>query len=112
MATPARRVVAPSDAPAAPASLSHRVLIFIGPDLAILSLFSFVLIGMALGYGARVRFRDGSILLSLGTLVLFLVVGRISQRAGGARFPMSRILRDWMPFSLLVLVYENLREYT
>jgi membrane-associated phospholipid phosphatase len=109
MVTAAKRAVAPSPPLAA---WPRRLLIFIGPDLAILSLFSMVLIGMTLAYGARVRLRDGSILLSLGTLLLFLLIGRLSQRTRGTRFSAGRIVRDWMPFSLLVLVYENLREYT
>jgi membrane-associated phospholipid phosphatase len=93
-----------------------------GLDLLALVLFSVVLAVLAVVYGGRLHFVEGSVIWPLVVLCGIVVVS-FAGRARGlmAHDPAVRrevvgralgTVRDWLPVILLVLVYENLRSLT
>ncbi|MCB0308291.1 MAG: phosphatase PAP2 family protein [Bdellovibrionales bacterium] len=98
-----------------------KCLIFLGPDITALILFTIIWITTMLFYGVRVHFVQGSTVLpSIATIFLLGLASihhikeHISTTVYRTSFvsKVTRILRDWLPLIYLVGVYETLREYT
>jgi membrane-associated phospholipid phosphatase len=109
--------VSPSPSPVA------RVLAFLGPDFTLFLFFLSVFVGLGVIYGGSFHVGgEGSIAIA-GGIGLGLVAIRFCYRApsivaghGDARAEFldaaRRILRDWGPMILLVIVFENLHQFT
>lgn len=90
---------------------------WLGPDLSVLLLMVCVLITLVSLYGATVTIvRNTGIVAGaylIGNTALALLLRRLCRPDG---FSLStealRVCRDWIPFTLLIVVYENLRSYT
>ena len=100
-----------------------RALAFLGPDFTFFLFFLGVFIALGLIFGGRFHVAgEGSIVIVTG-LAAGLVGVRFFYRAHAivmntgderAKFYAAarRILRDWGPMILLVVVFENLHSYT
>lgn len=102
-------------APVAEPAPNHRwrrLLIALGPDLTMLFAFTFVLVVLSMFYHAGIAYRDGSILLAAGALVVILGITFFVGSRATFRTRAKGVIRDWLPFLLLTVVYENLRMYT
>jgi len=100
-----------------------RALAFLGPDFSLFLLFLTIFVALGLSYGAHFHLAgEGSIAIA-GGLGGGLVALRFLYRArsivfdeGDARAEFfdaaRRILRDWGPMILLVVLFENLHAYT
>lgn len=98
--------------PLPPPSVVRRLLVKLGPDLVILCGFSLMLLLLFAIYRVRLAYRDGSVVLPAIALVVILVATFLfGPRA--TFFTRARgVVRDWLPFMLLTMVYESLRNYT
>jgi membrane-associated phospholipid phosphatase len=110
-------------APAArPLGPIARLLAPLGPDLALLFLFTGLFVALAVIYGARWNFLESSVVLpaavAAGILGVTFVAhaprllrGSLAEwRAFGVRA--REVARDWAPFVGLIIVYEHLYMYT
>src|SRR5438874_12377362 len=100
-----------------------RTLAFLGPDFTLFLFFLAIFASLALVYGAHFHFLgEGSIVIACG-IGLGLIGVRFAWRAPQiladvgderARFydAARRILRDWGPLILVVILYENLHAFT
>ena len=100
-----------------------RTLAFLGPDFTLFLFFLSVFVGLGVIYGASFHVAgEGSIAIA-GGLGLGLVGIRFAYRARAITFGLGneralfaeaakRILRDWGPMILLVIVFENLHQFT
>lgn len=90
---------------------------WLGPDLSVLLVMLFGLISLVWVYGATVTIlRNTGIVAGaylLGNTALALLLRKL-WRPNGFRLWTEgiRACRDWVPFTLLIVVYENLRSYT
>ena len=90
---------------------------WLGPDLSVLSVMLFALIAIVSVYGATITIlRNTGIVAGaylIGNTALALLLRRL-WRPSGFRLSAEclRACRDWIPFTLLIVVYENLRSYT
>jgi membrane-associated phospholipid phosphatase len=110
-------------APQPQASALSRTLAFLGPDFTFFLFFFAIFVSLAIVYGANFHvLGEGSIAIIVGIAagligVRFLyrapaiVAGRAGERAAFIDAS-RRILRDWGPMILLVVVFENLHAYT
>src|SRR5690348_10595414 len=110
----------PVDAPPSPVA---RTLAFLGPDFTLFLLFLALFVTLGVIYGASFHVAgEGSIAIA-GGLGFGLVAVRFAYRAPAivagrgderAKFyeAARRILRDWGPMILLVIVFENLHQFT
>jgi membrane-associated phospholipid phosphatase len=107
--------------PATPAH--HRVLAYLGPDFTLFLIFLAIFVGLCIAFGGQFHIAgEGSILIAGGiggglVAIRFawrapaILAGRADERdkfLSASR----RILRDWGPMILLVIVFENLHSYT
>jgi membrane-associated phospholipid phosphatase len=100
-----------------------RTLAFLGPDFTLFLFFLALLVGLGVAYGASFHVAgEGSIAIA-GGIGLGLIAIRFMYRARSilanrdqerALFVAAarRILRDWGPMILLVIVFENLHQFT
>ncbi|MGE5184009.1 MAG: hypothetical protein ACM31C_18185, partial [Acidobacteriota bacterium] len=100
-----------------------RTLAFLGPDFSLFLLFLSIFVALGVTYGAHFHVAgEGSIAIA-GGLGGGLIAVRFLWRArailldeGDARAEFfeaaRRILRDWGPMILLVVLFENLHAYT
>ena len=108
---------------ATPPSPVARTLAFLGPDFTLFLLFLALFVTLGVIYGASFHVAgEGSIAIA-GGLGFGLVAIRFAYRAPAivagrgderAKFydAALRILRDWGPMILLVIVFENLHQFT
>jgi membrane-associated phospholipid phosphatase len=100
----------------------RRILIFLQPDLIILLIFTTLLSALGFIYGHHLHLVEGSVFYALGS---FLAIELIYLLYRAPKFlkghPGERkivwlnslaIARDWVPFVVLIGVYETLRDYT
>ncbi|MFH0800452.1 MAG: phosphatase PAP2 family protein [Pseudomonadota bacterium] len=80
-----------------------------GFDLAILIAMAIALIGSVLGLGGHVRLCQTSVLLPMICMASAMAM-RAWQSPAKWREDISHILRDWVPFLLIVFIYENLHD--
>jgi len=94
----------------------------VGLDLIVLGFLSSIFLVLAVIYGGELRLRDGSVIWPT-LIVIGIVVYRVgaSVRRGGLRHAAERkaavkdslrVVRDWLPLILMIMVYENLRALT
>jgi membrane-associated phospholipid phosphatase len=95
-----------------PPSVVRRLLVKLGPDLVILVGFSIVLLLLFAAYKAQLAYRDGSIVLPAIALVVVLVATFLFGPRATFVPRAQSVIRDWLPFMLLTMVYESLRNYT
>lgn len=104
-------------------SPAARVLAFLGPDFSLFLLFLSIFIALGITFGAHFHVAgEGSIAIAGGIgggliFIRFLYRARaIVADDGNARAEFfdaaRRILRDWGPLILLVVLFENLHAYT
>lgn len=94
----------------------------IGIDLVMVAAFGAVLLALSVAYGAHLTWLQSSVMLPLASLLVLVGVAvgtRVRSRRRGAAGDWRQaaaaslvILRDWLPLTLVLLVYENLHEYT
>ena len=100
----------------------RRVLIFLRPDLIILLIFTTVLSALGFIYGHHLHLIEGSVFYALGSFIVIELVyfiyrfPRITHEHPEVRKRALKnsltIARDWIPFVVLIGVYESLRDYT
>lgn len=112
MATNAHTPVILSDPKRLHRALRERLLnriAVLGFDLSILIGMSILLLGSVLALGGRVRLSQASVLLPLLCMLAALVL-RAWCHPLVWREDIGRILRDWVPFLLIVFIYENMHD--
>jgi len=80
-----------------------------GFDLVILLFMSFVLVAAIAATGGRIRLLQASVGLPLFCTTLALALKARANPAGW-REEARHVLRDWVPFLLVVFIYENLHD--
>lgn len=86
-----------------------RWLAVIGFDLAILFVMAIVLIASALAMGGHIRLMQASVGLPMACMALALAMKAWRDRQVW-REDVRQILRDWVPFLFVVLIYENMHD--
>ena len=91
-------------------------------DLVMVAAFGALLLALSVAYGTHLTWMQSSVLLPLASLLVLLglaVGARVRDALRGAagewRLAVAEslaILRDWLPLTMVLLVYENLHEYT
>jgi membrane-associated phospholipid phosphatase len=81
----------------------------LGFDFAILVGMAIVLTGSVLALGGHVRIFQATVLLPLG-IMAFAIAVRTKRNASEWHREAETLLRDWVPFLLVVFIYENLRD--
>jgi membrane-associated phospholipid phosphatase len=109
-------------APVGQPSRLGRALGWLGPDFGIFFVFLGVFVVLAIVYGARWNFFQGSIIGAgaiAGGLILMTAIAhapRLWRREPGAGITLRRrvreVLRDFAPFIAMTIVYEHLYMYT
>ena len=96
---------------------------FLGPDLLILLIFFLVWVGLGFIFGQHIlHFIEGSVFYALGSFLIIefvylafqhprIIRGTPAERQQAFRHSIT-IARDWVPFAVLIAVYESLRDYT
>lgn len=94
----------------------------IPPDFLFLGLFGIVLGSTILKYGGSLKWVDGSIVLpAIGASIVFVwsvLYKSIKNRISSLKeiwfiiVGSAKVLRDWLPLILMILVYENLKDKT
>ncbi len=113
--------LSPSERPA-PSGLG-RALAFLGPDFTLFLFFFTIFVALGVIYGGTFHLAgEGSIVISggiggalIGVRFLYRARGILADTADErSKFKSAsiRILRDWGPMILLVVVFENLHHYT
>jgi membrane-associated phospholipid phosphatase len=116
--------LAPPAATAAPEGPTlRRALAYLGPDFSLFLIFFAIFIGLTIGFGGHFHVAgEGSIMIAGGIgagLIAIRFLWRAPAILGGRgeerdRFftASRRVLRDWGPMILIVVVFENLHSYT
>ncbi len=105
------------------ASRLSRVLEFLGPDFTFVLVFMAIFAALGVIYGGHLHIvGEGSIVIAGGiggglVAVRFFwrfgpIVGNQGDERAKFRKAAIRILRDWGPMILLVVIFENLHSYT
>ncbi len=99
-----------------------KKLFLIPPDFFFLGIFGIILGSVIVKYGGSLKWVDGSIILpAIGASIVFVwtVFYKIIKnrlRSFSDIFIVvrdsARVLRDWLPLILMILVYENLKDKT
>jgi membrane-associated phospholipid phosphatase len=98
-----------------PAALSwvRELVLFrvatLGFDLVILMIMTLLLVATVVAMGGHIRFLQASVALPLGIMIAAILV-KAHQKPGEWRSEMGCILRDWVPFLIIVFIYENMRD--
>ncbi|MBM3264206.1 MAG: inositol phosphorylceramide synthase [candidate division Zixibacteria bacterium] len=95
----------------------RSLLLRLGPDLVALVVLLFVLTVLVHSYGATLHIMRNTVTLAgvylIGnTTVALLLRWLWHGRPHGLSSQITGTCRDWIPFTLLIVVYENLRLYT
>jgi len=81
----------------------------LGFDLIILMGMTILLVGSVLALGGHVRLFQATVLLPLIIMAAAIAV-TIKRNPSGWRESSTYILRDWVPFLLIVFIYENMHD--
>lgn len=98
--------------PAVFSTLKERLLYRIatmGFDLIILMIMAFLLVASVVAVGGKVRLFQASVLLPLSCMVGALSI-QAWRKPEEWKPEIRHILRDWVPFLLVVFIYENLHD--
>lgn len=88
--------------------LSYRIAT-LGFDLIILMAMALLLFASVLAMGGHIRLLQATVILPLATMVAALMM-RIKRRPDVWLQEASYTLRDWVPFLLIVFIYENMHD--
>lgn len=80
-----------------------------GFDLAILIGMAFLLVASVLAVGGSIRFLQATALVPLLAMAGATAI-KAWQKPGEWKSELGHILRDWLPFCLVVFIYENLHD--
>lgn len=86
-----------------------RRLAVLGFDLVLLVAFALLLIFSVFALGGNVRLYQASVLLPMACMALVLVF-KAWLKPQTWREDIRHVLRDWVPFLLVVFIYENLHD--
>ncbi len=81
----------------------------LGFDLIILMAMTLLLVASVIAMGGQIRFLQASVALPLGIMIAAILV-KVRQRPDEWRGEVAKILRDWIPFLLIVFIYENMHD--
>ncbi len=81
----------------------------LGFDIVILGAMALMLVASVLAMGGSIRFFQASALLPLAIMVA-AVVTAAWQRPTEWKDEVRHILRDWVPFLIIVFIYENMHD--
>ncbi len=81
----------------------------LGFDLIILMIMTLLLVATVVAMGGHIRFLQASVALPLSIMVA-AIVAKAHQKPGEWRSEVRHILRDWVPFLIIVFIYENLHD--
>ncbi|MBT3182215.1 MAG: inositol phosphorylceramide synthase [Deltaproteobacteria bacterium] len=81
----------------------------LGFDLIILMAMTLLLIGSVLAMGGHVRLFQATVLLPIIIMVLAIAV-KVIRNPSGWYEESIYLLRDWVPFVLVVFIYENMHD--
>jgi len=81
----------------------------LGFDLIILMGMTLLLVGTILAMGGQVRLFQATVLLPLGIMAVAISI-MIRRNPSGWREGSMYLLRDWVPFLLIVFIYENMHD--
>ena len=103
-------------------SLFRRLFRHVGPDLMILFFFSALLIPLVILYDIKITFLQSTIIFPSCFLLFFIILAvfRYGKRIDtediyGKRIfsrKITEMIRDWLPFIMLLFIYENLHDLT
>ncbi|MCX7943930.1 MAG: phosphatase PAP2 family protein [Deltaproteobacteria bacterium] len=99
-----------------------RKIFLIPPDFLFLTIFGLLLASIIVKYGGSLKWVDGSIVLpAIGASIVFIwtVLYKTIKNKLTSFFDIitvikesAKVLRDWLPLILMILVYENLKDKT
>ncbi|MFH1829201.1 MAG: phosphatase PAP2 family protein [Pseudomonadota bacterium] len=81
----------------------------LGFDLIILMIMTLLLVATVVAMGGHIRFLQATVALPLSIMTAAIVV-KAHQKPGEWRSEVARILRDWVPFLIIVFIYENMHD--
>lgn len=81
----------------------------LGFDLVILMGMTLLLVVSVVAMGGHVRFLQATVALPLGIMIASIAI-KVRQNPGQWRQETSKVLRDWVPFLLIVFIYENMHD--
>jgi membrane-associated phospholipid phosphatase len=81
----------------------------LGFDLIILMCMAILLIVSVVAMGGHIRFLQATVALPLGIMIAS-IIGHAYRRPEVWRSDLWKILRDWVPFLLIVFIYENMHD--
>ncbi len=81
----------------------------LGFDLIILMAMALLLVVSVLALNGHIRLMQATVLLPI-IIVAVAVIVRAVQRPGDRKAETGHMLRDWIPFLLIVFIYENLHD--
>jgi len=81
----------------------------LGFDLIILGIMTLMLVATVLAMGGSIRFFQASVILPLAITVAALLT-KAYQAPDRWRVEAKHILRDWVPFLIIVFIYENMHD--
>lgn len=81
----------------------------LGFDTFILMAMALLLAGFVLAMGGHIRFLQASVILPISAVLATIIVKKF-QRPDEWRSDLITVLRDWVPFLLIVFIYENLHD--
>ncbi|HQG14018.1 MAG TPA: phosphatase PAP2 family protein [bacterium] len=84
-------------------------LAVVGFDNAILFVMSLLLVGSVLAMGGEIRLFQATVILPL-VIMAFAIAVRVKRDPANWYASSTFILRDWIPFVLVVFIYENMHD--
>lgn len=81
----------------------------LGFDLLILMGMALLLFATVLSMGGQIRLFQASVILPISVMFAALLI-KVKRHPGERRYEALVTLRDWVPFLLIVFIYENLRD--
>lgn len=81
----------------------------LGFDLVILMIMTLLLVGTVVAMGGHIRFMQATVALPL-SIMMAAVFMKARQRPDTWRLEVGHVLRDWVPFLMIVFIYENMHD--
>ncbi len=81
----------------------------LGLDLLILMAMALLLVGTVVAMGGHVRFFQATVALPF-IIMVASILGHAYRKPETWRSDVGTILRDWVPFLLIVFIYENMHD--
>lgn len=81
----------------------------LGFDLVILMGMALLLVATDVAMGGTIRFLQATVALPLGIMIASIVI-KVRQSPDEWKGGVAKMLRDWVPFLLIVFIYENMHD--